>query len=199
MFTQRNGFVWPEKDRDCHRVVFSQLSDMEPAMALCRGFDVAVQAGGNCGVWPAWLAGRFAQVYTFEPDAVNYGCLVQNVPANVHHRMAALGDAPGTAGMVTDEANIGAHYMAAEGEIEVVTVDSLKLPACDYLCLDVEGYELKALQGAAETIAAHHPVIQIGEKGLSRRYGTKKGAAEAWLQRFGYTVHHRVARDVVLA
>lgn len=194
-----NGFLWPASDRHCHKVTFNSTADMLPALALCRGFDMAVQAGGNCGVWPAWLAERFRDVVTFEPDAENYACLAKNVPGNVEHHNAALGAKSGTVGMVRDPRNTGAHYIGGDEGIRMRTIDSLGLVRCDYICLDVEGYEVPALVGAADTIGEYRPVIQIEDKGLSEKYGYARGHVEAWLKRYGYRVRHRVARDVILS
>lgn len=199
-FVEHNGYVWPASDKYCFPVVFDMVEDMLPALSGTEGRRVAVQAGGNTGVWAAWLAERFERVYTVEPDPINYHCLERNVPGNVWHRQAAFGERPGKVGLHADPANIGAHYIDGKGEIPVVTIDSYALGACDYICLDVEGYELRALRGAVETIRAHRPTIQIEDKGLSRKYGAEKGDAEAWLAaEFGYQVVERVHRDVILA
>ncbi|OAN68898.1 hypothetical protein A8B82_22900 [Sulfitobacter sp. EhC04] len=194
-----NGFKWPDGDVHCRKVVFSSVIDMEPALRLTDGRAVAVQAGGNCGVWPAWLAERFERVFTFEPDQTNFDCLVQNVPENVTAYRAALGSKRGRVGMCLDTRNIGAHFIDGKGSIPVKTIDSLKLKACDYLCLDVEGYEMPALIGSIQTINVHRPVIQIEDKGLSERYGYQRGEAIDWLKMLGYRVRHRVARDVILS
>ena len=45
--------------------------------------------------------------------------------------------------------------------IPQITLDGLQLPDISMIMLDVEGAELGALQGATETIAKYHPVIQV--------------------------------------
>lgn len=196
----RNGFVWPARDRDCHAVVFSSLADMEPALALCRGFEVAVQAGGNCGVWAEWLSHRFTTVFTFEPDATNFACLKRNVPVNVIAQEAGLFVEAGRSGLIADPRNIGAHFLNGDGDIDLVALDDLSLPGCDYLCLDIEGAEMPALLGAQALIEQYRPVIQIEDKGLSRKFGYQKGDAEIWLaDEFGYVVRGRPGRDVILS
>ena len=200
-FIEVNGFIWPKDDRECRKVVFSTTSDMKVALEHCKAFNLAVQAGGNCGVWPAYLAKRFDRVWTFEPDPVNYECLRQNVPGNVRHHKAALGEDPGNVSLYRIPGNIGAHSINESGRgMEMFTLDQFRLEACDFLCLDIEGYELKALKGAYNTIKKFHPVIQIEDKGLSTPYGYQKGDAEEWLAaEFGYKVIQRIHRDVILA
>jgi FkbM family methyltransferase len=46
--------------------------------------------------------------------------------------------------------------------IEKITIDALSLPRVDFIKLDVEGMELEALQGAAETIARSRPIFLVG-------------------------------------
>jgi Methyltransferase FkbM domain len=41
----------------------------------------------------------------------------------------------------------------------MVTLDSLNLSRCDLIKIDVEGMELKVLEGASVTIRQHHPII----------------------------------------
>lgn len=203
MFETRmeRGFVWPKEDRDCARAVFATPGDMEPALEHCKGFDVVVQAGGNCGVWPLWLSERFKAVYTFEPDPLNFYCLSRNcAKPNIIKMQAALGDKTGFIDLARERRNIGAHYIDGEGLIPTLCIDSLGLEACDYICLDIEGYELKALHGAKNTIEKYSPVIQVEDKGLSDKYGSFKGDIENWLiSEYDYEVIARPHRDVILA
>ena len=49
----------------------------------------------------------------------------------------------------------------SEGEeVEVITIDSLKLSACDFIKVDVEGMELPVLQGAAENLVIT-PILYV--------------------------------------
>lgn len=199
---KRGDFYWPVNDDWCHKVIHDELPDLDKAIALTKGRKVAVQAGGNVGVWASHLAKQFETVETAEPDALNYACLVSNVPSNVHHRQAGFGEADKRIGMVTVDGNAGAHFLAGNGAISVITIDGLDLPACDLLCLDIEGYEPLALRGAEQTIRKFKPVIMFEEKGLSERYyGIKRDTAEQWVigLGLGYQVKHKIRADVILA
>lgn len=200
MFKEVNGFFVPEKDQKCIDVVFTSLGDLQKALAYCKNNKVAVQAGGNFGVWPKALSKVFNTVYTFEPDQVNFSCLCRNIGdiQNIVKIQAALGDENKCVDLYRYENNAGAHYVAGAGIIPTFTIDSLALPACDLIVLDIEGYELKALRGAKKTIEAYGPVIHIEDKGLSDKYGSALGDAEKWLFNFGYVVKDRPARDVIL-
>lgn len=194
------GFLWPATDTKAAPVLFSLASDINHVLPHCRGFDVAVQAGGNCGIWPHDLARKFRVVYTFEPDPVNFRCLCANVPnENVYKFNAALGAEHRQVGLALRPDNIGAHCVDGPGDIPTLRIDDLGLHSCDLIYLDVEGYEIHALVGAQETIARTRPTVVVEDKGLTEKYGIAEGEAVAFLaNRFGYKVKTKLHRDIVL-
>lgn len=194
-----DGFWWPSDDNHCWRVIHSEVGDLDRAVEWCGQKRVAVQAGGNVGVWAARLATVFDRVITVEPDGDNYECLRRNAPANVTHRRAAFGAEPGTVGMHVEAGNSGAHWVEGPGAIPVDTIDALSLSACDLILLDVEGYEARALRGAEATIRAHRPVVMFEDKGLGRRYyGEPQHAAQAVMVAMGYRVVGVHRKDVLM-
>lgn len=195
------SLLWPADDVHCAKERRLAQPYLETVYPHCQGFDVAVQAGGNCGVWPYHLSLKFRYVYTFEPDPVNFRCLCANAPGeNIFKFNAALGCAHETIDLVRNPVNIGAHYVGGPGPIPTMRVDDLSLPACDLIYLDIEGYELRAIRGARETILAHKPVVAIEEaKGCPDRYGSTIGDAERFvIEHFGYKVVERNHIDVVM-
>ena len=156
--------------------------------------NVVVQAGGNCGLYPRLFSQYFQTVYTFEPDPLNFHCLVNNCQRdNVIKINAALGDVFGLvrvkrAGM----SNVGMHTVTKEGSdfpniTPQFTIDSLGLETCDLIQLDVEGYEPKVIEGALETIRRFHPVISC-ENG---------GSVNSRLVELGYEVKEVVGADTI--
>jgi FkbM family methyltransferase len=202
----RDGWLWPSTDTECYKAVMREHGDSAFAVAHLgrsgrRG--IALQAGGNCGVWALRLGNVFKQVITFEPDPLNFECLVANTRGLKHitRFQAALGDRPGFVGLSVDPQNVGATFVSGAGLVPVMQIDALGLPGLDYLVLDIEGYELYALRGAETTLDKYRPVVQLEEKGLGARlFDQKSGeAAEFLCSRFGYKVIHRVHNDLVLA
>jgi FkbM family methyltransferase len=200
-FRTERGLIWPGDDTECAAVVFDTAVDLEHALPHVRDRSVCVQAGGNCGVWPRWLADRFGLVLTFEPDHRNFTALAANThdKSNVIRFQAALGSAPRLVGLEREAGNCGAHWVSGAGNMPTLRIDDFALPSCGLICLDIEGAEIDALKGAVNTIGTHAPVIVIEDKGLSERFGYRKGDAEMWLASlFGYRVIARPHRDVVL-
>ena len=165
---------------------------------------VCVQAGGACGIWPLRYSQLFDEVYTFEPQPDNYKCLKFNINGsqNIRHFNAPLSNGHGKYTIHNDESereNCGAGYVIPdENGLRSMRIDDLDLPYCDLIQLDVEGHELEALQGGAETIGRHKPVIVLEEKPLCHmRWNYKK--PREWLEsEFGYCEVAAIHRDVVL-
>lgn len=205
-----NGFRWPAYDEACAAVVFDSIPDLERAVGYCQKKRTAVQAGGNCGVWARHLADIFSQVWTFEPDPLNYHCLAYNTVyrKNVFCVNAALGDVAGFMSMNAPEPNnCGALQLdptARPSTVEVFPVHTLdtyrdSLGHVDLMYLDLEGYELHAIAGAVRIIEACQPVIAVEDKGLSERYGVARGDVIRYIEgTFNYEVCDQYARDYVL-
>lgn len=198
---QIRNFYFPDHDDQCHKGVFKQLPDVEESLKFVKNKGVCIQAGGNVGVWAKYLAEQFGVVYTFEPDPENFNCLCANVREhNVVKFNAGLAD---THKMITVSEpggnNCGAYQAHEGGFIPTLKVDDLNLPSCDLMYLDIEGYELFALQGAEQTIEKYYPVIALEQKPLPIMYGLEPDSATEYLvARHGYTVKQRVNRDTIL-
>lgn len=194
------GFWWPQG----HNYIDIMMREVEDAVSIiehCAGRTVAVQAGGNVGLWANAFAGSFDTVYTFEPDALNFKCLNLNVShQNVIKMQAALGLQRGCISMEITPGNCGAHMVQPNSKIAnapMLRIDDLALHACDLIQLDVEGYEFYALQGAIETILKFHPVIVVEDKGICTHYGLQEHSVRYWLEAMGYAVVERLNRDLV--
>lgn len=195
----KDGTWWPSKCVESRLNSEFTFNDISTVIAACNGKKTAIQAGGNVGIWPREFARHFEKVISFEPDELNFECMVKNTENNDNLTIynTALGDKVGEAALVRASHNCGAHYVKDGSEFRVMTIDSLDLDSCDLIQLDIEGYEMNALKGAVETISAFHPVIMVEDKGLSQRYGTCKGDIEKWLEPMGYIQHAVTGRDVI--
>ncbi len=129
---------------------------------------VCVQAGGCLGVYPKRLAESFEVVYSFEPSPELFPVMVENAPEhNIIRFQAALGFARDLVGVSRERRDgklnnhEGITHIAGPGTIPTMRIDDLNLPICDALFLDLEGWELYALQGAVETVQRCRPLMSI--------------------------------------
>lgn len=160
--------------------LFDWIEGKDKFIAHVKNFDVVVQAGGCCGMYPRFYKNYFKQVYTFEPHPDNFACLDVNCVGEGYHKYnMALG-----AGLAENVAlsrgydhNVGMYQIdeISTGDVAMCTVDSLNLERCDLIHLDIEGYEGKALLGASNTIQKFKPVIIV-----------ERNSGASYLESLGY-------------
>lgn len=198
--THRYGWYVPVADKVALDIILREVDDVEKMLPYCKDFRTAIQAGGNVGIWPKRLAGRFKQVITAEPDPDNYAALCKNIDGigNVAPLWMAFGDKGMTASMDhIDPDNIGAHQIKEGNEFQIMPIDSFEYDDVDLIQLDIEGFEHFAVQGAEDTIDRCSPVICLELKGLGKRYGVEDSQTVDFLARLGYKEATRIHRDVI--
>jgi FkbM family methyltransferase len=170
-------------------------------VALVPGRTAAVQAGGNLGVYAKVLAQTFQAVYVAEPSPAVFARLLANASEpNIIKLQVAFGDTRELVGVSQTrrdkpgEAHEGVTHIAGPGVIPTITIDDLALPVCDVICLDVEGYELKALRGAAATIRRCRPVVSVEINTAIQHYGSVGDDVREHLRLLGYR-HALAVRD----
>lgn len=159
--------------------MYGEFSPGESAIfnqVVCAG-DVVVEAGANIGahtVALSRLVGPQGQVFAFEPQRMVFQTLCGNLAlgqcTNVVARQEGLGDAPARLLAPNPDPrqtnNFGGLSLSVRGDgdgddVAVVTVDSLCLPRCALLKVDVEGMELAVVDGARDTITRCRPVLYL--------------------------------------
>ena len=140
---------------------------------LCAG-AVVVDAGANIGIYSEFLSrcvGPNGVVHSFEPCPDNFmrlRCATRKLP-NVYLCPAAVGERSGeTILYVSDKLNVDHRAYVTEGnarralQVGMVALDDYFKPGerVDLLKLDIQGYELHALQGA-KRIVNENPEIKL--------------------------------------
>ena len=195
---------WQVPDGELPKALKRRLRDLDRlglVAGQCKHRRIVVQAGGNWGAWPVRLSATFETVYTFEPEPVNFDCLAANTAGrrNVVRLQAALGARHGCVGIATTAGKSGTAHVDGQGVVPVLRVDDLELAVCDALLLDVEGYEIAALEGARETIDRCRPVLLVEDKGWSERYNSGgRGSTVAYAQELRYKVALSLGKDFLM-
>lgn len=200
MLVVKEGWHIPDQDRVALGFILDQVNTLEEMYGYCKDFRTVIQAGCNIGIWPKALSKKFKSVYTVEPDPDNYAAAVKNLDGikNIYLRNAAFGGAEGKGAIdhiIPD--NIGAHQIKQGEQFDIITVDSLGVKDCDFLQLDVEGYEQFAIEGAVETIRASWPLISLELKGLGTRYGKPDQMSVDFLAGMGYKKITQIGMDSI--
>jgi FkbM family methyltransferase len=205
-----NGWAFPDEDdfmaKEMKPDGTYQLSHLLGALALCKGFDVVVDGGAHIGTWSKIFAERFKTVYAFEPSPDTFECLKHNLGqlTNIHFINKAMGKEPGKVTMTLEGferaiamKNTGARFTKEGGSIDRITLDSLNLPALDFLKMDIEGGEPAALLGAEVTLLKYKPVVLFEDKGLWKRYGYRRDEPQKILTRLGAHQLTRIGTDEI--
>jgi FkbM family methyltransferase len=155
-----------------------------------KDWSVAIDGGAYEGAWAAEMAKRFDRVVAFEPVPANFARAEANLAGTgVDLRQQALFAAQRKVGLTMPASQHSAsHYVTLDdnGPVDAVAIDSLDLPGCGLIKLDLEGAELEALRGARLTIKRHSPVLIVEIKGFIARYGHGPANIRALLEKWGY-------------
>ena len=144
---------------------------------LVRPGGIVIDVGANIGGHAVPLAqqvGPTGQVYAFEPQRITFGILCTNITlnalTNVWPIWAAAGHPQGTKSIIvpfmdpTQEANFGGLTLRSgrEGDsVPIISLDTLPLPACTFIKIDVEGMEAEVLRGATGIISRFRPPLYV--------------------------------------
>lgn len=207
LYEYRSRWPWEsfKGSASCIRWTFRDLKNLDRTLLLTPGRSVAVQAGGNLGLFPKRLAEEFKNVYTFEPDSKLFDYMTCNAPEqNITSFNAALGETNvpvsvrmsrrDTSGRPVHE---GLTHVCGEGSIPQLRIDDLKLSACDLIYLDIEGYELHALRGASRTVEKFRPVIGVEINRNIEFYGFSAQQLRDWIISHNYKLAFEMNSDEV--
>jgi len=191
-----SDLMWPTIDQDglYHGIVRDWVQNHSKKwFTHVKKFDLCIQAGGACGLYPYFLMHKFKLLYTFEPHPLSFHCLVNNCQSpNVIKIQAALGDKHGFIGNQTPpegKVNIGANGITQQGTIPQLKIDDFDWPTVDLIALDVELYEHNVLKGGAETIKKFKPVI-VGEN-------TQRNQVADYLKELDYKMVENSSADTI--
>ena len=148
----------------------AKAEDLEEALALVGRGRVALDGGANVGAYTRIMLGHFETVLAFEPAPDTFAALARNieqwgVSGRVRAYPLALSD---KAERVRLEGKRGhrsvTRRIVGTGDIPAVRIDDLDLEGLDFIKLDLEGYELRALHGARETLSRFRPFVLFEDK-----------------------------------
>lgn len=144
--------------------------DIVEALSLFEGGRVALDGGANVGAYTRIMLDRFETIYAFEPAPDTFEALCRNleewqVTDRVHAYQVALSD---RSEKVRLRGRLGhrslSRRIVGKGNIPAQRIDEFELDELDFMKLDLEGYEIRALHGARETIVRCRPYILFEEK-----------------------------------
>jgi FkbM family methyltransferase len=182
---------------------------------LAIGGLVVYDVGAFHGILTLFFAAHAAHVIAYEPNEANQARLIENIRlnnlGNVVVRGLAIGGQARSGRLVYDPSMAGGGTLDPNAvapisqRVEITTLDhdiaTNALPAPDVIKIDIEGWELDALEGARATLDAYHPALFLEMHGETMREKRRKASAiVAFLGDVGYAniVHVESGRAIGL-
>jgi FkbM family methyltransferase len=163
---------------------------------------VIYDVGAFHGILTLFFAARAARVVAYEPNEMNHARLIENIRlnnlTNVEVRKLAVGSRARSGTLLYSPSMAGGGSLDSRAvapisqQVEITTLDddiaAASLPAPDLIKIDIEGWELAALEGARATLDAHHPRLFLEMHGETLRQKRQKASEiVAFLCDAGYT------------
>jgi FkbM family methyltransferase len=143
---------------------------------IVRPGDIVMDCGAHVGVYTYFALRRGASmVVAIEPDPVNAECYRRNYAGEIAAGRVVLVEkgvwsSAGKLSLHESSLNSGSNSVVAGGPgpavtIEVTTIDALvnelRLPAVNFIKMDIEGSEREALKGAQATLRRSKPRLML--------------------------------------
>lgn len=137
--------------------------------------DTALDIGANTGTWAYDLSWAFKHVHAYEPHPDAFTELVRNVEGlgNVFTHECAVSDTMLNQKLIlfeesvhtSSEAIVDAARSNPIGQIEVMSVEldgvDFGNEEIDFVKIDTEGHEVRALTGMIRTLKKHRPTLLV--------------------------------------
>ena len=147
-----------------------KAEEIAVALSYVHGHRVAIDGGAHVGAYSRAMARHFDTIYAFEPTPETFQALARNIrewglAERVHVRQAALSDRNERVRLSCPPGRRSiSRRIVGPGDIPAIRIDDLQLEVLDFIKLDVEGYELRALQGAEATLVRCRPLVMFEDK-----------------------------------
>jgi FkbM family methyltransferase len=142
--------------------------------------DTVVDLGAHIGYYTLLAAkcvGKQGKVYAFEPDPHNFSLLKKNITVNGFQNVIlvnkAVSDANRKTKLYLSERNKGDHRLYNSNDkrksitVDTITLDSyfkqLDNPSIDLIKIDIQGSEMKAIQGSEKILKENKHLIIFTE------------------------------------
>jgi len=181
--------------------VFQDLHYYFRKAKLKKG-DIVLDAGafiGTFSIWAAKLVGNEGTVIAIEPDEKNFRQLQQNIKINNLHNVIAINkglwEFNGTL-LFAPNQSVSSSFISGETDsrsiqVPVDTIDNIvaefKLHKLNFIKMDIEGAEIKAIIGAKDTLARQAVQLAIASYHIVDNEQTYL-KLEQILKQYGYIV-----------
>lgn len=191
----------------------------EKLIDLIKEGDIVLDVGTNIGSTALQIARKIGGkgfVFGFEPDQENFKNCLKNIRLNNFNNIKVekigLGEKKGTFDLVVDtESNRGGNRISfntsknqdkKSSKILVDTIDTwitkIQLDRLDFIKIDIEGFELKALKGGVRALEFYEPklFIEVDDNNL-KAVGDSAKELFYFLESLHYTSYNAATSETI--
>jgi FkbM family methyltransferase len=164
-------------------------------------YDIGAHTGHHTLAYAS--LNQSASIFSFEPQTPMFKLLeinVHNNPdrnKNIQLYNLAVGNKHEIASMQKDTFGGSAHIGVGGENVSVIRLDDLSPKGCDFMKIDVEGFEYNVLEGAMNTIRKYRPVICFEDNGSSVTNNITDKSAKQLLLDNEYVIHELVYENLL--
>jgi len=198
-----NGFWVPSNDIHIEQWKSGQpftqnkclLKFLDYCNSQSKKFKTVIDIGAWCGTWAKAIEPFAKKVIAFEPDKLHFECLQRNCTINCDPRNEAVGSEIKSISLTEDDFT-QAKRVDKQGDIRMITIDSMGYYDIDMIKIDVEGYEMEVLKGANDALnQCTYVMIELNNN--SKKYGSSNDQITKYLTERGFSVLIKTWPDVV--
>ena len=173
-----------------------------------KKFKTVLDVGAWCGTWSKAIQPYCKRVIAFEPNKTTFECLQKNLnPFNhVTCNRLAIGDklcnVSLTQESATQNTRVGKESSNIQ-DVQMFNIDYWNYDDVDMIKIDVEGYEMRVLEGAYKTLTfndenqSNVQYIMVELNNNTKKYGSSNLEIEEYIKNLGFKILIKTWPDIV--
>ena len=173
-----------------------------------KKFKTVLDVGAWCGTWSKAIQPYCKRVIAFEPNKTTFECLQKNLnPFNhVTCNRLAIGDklcnVSLTQESATQNTRVGKESSNIQ-DVQMFNIDYWNYDDVDMIKIDVEGYEMRVLEGANKTLTfndenqSNVQYIMVELNNNTKKYGSSNLEVEKYIKNLGFKILIKIWPDIV--
>ena len=170
-----------------------------------KTFNRVLDIGAWCGTWSYAMQKFCKNITAFEPNKIHFACLEKNMgPFNhVACNRFAIGDKICNVSLTQESATQNTRIEKESGDVEMFTIDYWNYNDVDMIKIDVEGYEMRVLEGAKKTLTindenqSYVKFLMIELNNNTRKYGSSNLEIEKYIKNLGFKILIKTWPDII--